>query len=432
MDQPPEVLAAIQTGRVVFLVDHSDDVVALTRQGFLATTVPSGLTGGRVVVLPRDPERHDLAEEQVETLAPHTRSIRVVHLPALLPQLGLSEWFANGGSGHRLTSLVRATPQFHLERRRGTRGPLRPELAYQDARQKARVRAELIRSGAGLSFPWNEVHAIVGQLVAGQLVVLGGRAKQGKSTFLRECFEFWVQFGKKVMLVGTEQSVEEVRALWACQALGLEPEAINLPQFQDAILEDIEGRQHELREKALIYVPDKMDIQTLADLTHLAAAEKCDAIIFDHFTRMDLKGRQSKWEESADAIKQVKRLARMNRILLLTAAQLTDGEGVLGQFEVPTGSSWAYTKELQRECDIGLVVWRPLRRAPSNMEVAQARSDPAVAEELVERNVMALRVVAHRLRTGAMGGSCRLQIEGGRISTYIRGPTLDRDRERMA
>lgn len=294
---------------------------------------------------------------------------------------------------------------------------LPPFWAFQEAAHEARVRARAVKDTAGLRFPWGQVDALVGILAPGMLVALGGRGKQGKSTFLRECFDIWVgTHQKKIMYIGTEQSVGETRALWACQVLALPPEAINLPEHQDAILDDIETRQGALAERGLIYVPDHMDLDTLAQLTHLAAYEKCDAVIFDHFTRLDLQGKHAKWQESGDAIKAVKRMARTERILVIVGAQLTDGDGAFGLHDVPTGASWAYTKELQRECDVGLAIWRPLTRSPTVAERVAARSDLSLVHRLVDPHVMAVRVVAHRLRgDSAMAQGCRLHVRDGRI-----------------
>lgn len=426
----PEVLDAASQGRVIFVVEGEKDADALVEMGFIATTCSGGagkwiedyipsLAGAHLVILP---DNDDIGKAHACQIAqyqyPTAKSVRIIELPGLPLKGDVSDWLEGGGTASLLKDLVRTTPRYGLERRRAATGLLGPKEAYALARIEAEKRANLIRAGGGLRFPWPQVDAMVGRMVGGQLVVLGGRAKQGKSTLLRECFVRWTeQESKRVMYVGTEQPAEEVRALNACHYLGLTPEAINQPEFQDVILEDIFTRQERYQEQALIYVPDKMDIDSLAELTHLAAEEKCEAVIFDHFTRLDLANKQAKWSEAGDAIKHIKRIARRERMLIVTGAQLTDGEGPFGQFDVPGGSSWAYTRELQRECDIACVIWRPLRRAPTPIEVSAARTDPGIVADLLEANVMAFRIVAHRLGgERALTGGCRLRVENGRIS----------------
>lgn len=294
-----------------------------------------------------------------------------------------------------------------------------PEVDFVFQMLGAERRARLVKSGAGLHLHWPRIDSIVGPLMPGMLVAVGGRGKQGKSTFLRNVFDAWVTDGESVLLVGTEQSEIEMRMLWACMELGIPPAAMNEREHQDRIVADIRERQQKLMQRARIVVPPTLDLASLTACVRWAKRRSYKAVIVDHFSRMEF-GNGPRWQAAADMIRRIKRLAMWQEIAIIVGAQLTRAEGPFGLYEQPDESSWAHTVELHREADISLVVWRPLIAQPSADDLRQARVDKGSRMNLVARDTMCVACVGHRYFQHPLHDTAlKLRVERGVIRSWI-------------
>jgi DnaB helicase-like protein len=295
-----------------------------------------------------------------------------------------------------------------------------PRELYEQSRDEAVDFSYRLAMGSGLPMPWSSVDAFVGPLNPGWLVLIGARAKGGKSSLMRELFQSWVcDYGKKILYVGTEQNAGILRMLWAATRLGLDPEAAVNAKHPDhfPLMHDVQGAQSELADRAIIVARQDLDIGEFVRWARVAYREKCDVLMLDHFHRLASEGRD-KWQGRDDAVRKIKNVASQSEMLLVAAAQLKNAEGPLGEFEVPGASSWAETSGLRREADVALQAWRPLHPNLKRGSKSAAKDDGQCAASLVQPNTMAIRCDAHRYRPNAPYSAARLYVADSRISSW--------------
>jgi len=120
----PLVNQAIQSGRIVFLVEGEKDVETLIRQGLIATTNPMGagkwkpeytdsLENGHVVIIPdNDEPGYKHAELVASLLLGKARSVKILKLD--IGEFGnkkdVSDWMSEKGDSEQLKKLVKDTP----------------------------------------------------------------------------------------------------------------------------------------------------------------------------------------------------------------------------------------------------------------------------------------------------------------------------------
>jgi hypothetical protein len=283
--------------------------------------------------------------------------------------------------------------------------------------------ADSIKRGGHLGLPWHAIHRMVGPLLPSWLVLIGGRAKGGKSTLMRAIFDAWVmEFKKKIMLVGTEQQAGLVRALWACLRLRVSQEAAINPKHPDypRVMEDVTSTQGKdgLTDRAIIVAEPSITVETFKQWARVAYKEKCDAILFDHFHRLEDDG-PSQNRSRNSAIREIKNIATTSNMVVMVAAQLKNGEGrLLGEFEVPGYDSWAETAGLRRECDVAIQCWRPFVSGVTRAQKAEAKDNPAKLAEIVQENTMAVRLDCHRYGNASAAKAARLTVNEGELTSW--------------
>lgn len=305
---------------------------------------------------------------------------------------------------------------------------LYPEDSAEPAELQARAAAEAedwsyrIATGGYLGFPWGAVDRIVGPLLPGWLVLVGGRGKGGKSSFLRETFSSWVtDFGKRILYVGTEQNAGICSLLWAAIRLGVSAEAaVNAkhPRHFD-LLQDVKIAQAQTAEQALIVACPDLSLAVFTQWARYAYARHYDVLMLDHFHRLEVGAGES-WKDRGNAIRSIKNIAAKSNLLIVAAAQMKDGEGggILGQYEVPGSNSWAETAGLRRECDVAMQVWRPFRQGVKREQKQAVRDGTMQLDQIVEPNAMAVRCDAHRYLDAAPYKAAKLYVNGGQITSW--------------
>lgn len=130
----PELLRAVASGQVVYVVEGEKDVDALAREGMVATCNPGGagkwpesfahyLAGADVVILPdNDAAGYDHRDLVGNALLPVASRVRHLALPELPPKGDVSNWLAMGGTGEDLALMV--------ERRAETFTPQAPASSF--------------------------------------------------------------------------------------------------------------------------------------------------------------------------------------------------------------------------------------------------------------------------------------------------------------
>jgi hypothetical protein len=102
-------------------------------------------------------------------------------------------------------------------------------------------------------------------------------------------------------------------------------------------------------------------------------------------------GQGEQWQGMGNAVRQIKNMAKSARMVVVMGAQLTQGEGGswLGEHEIPGNKSWAGTAAVQRECDVGIQLWRPFKPGITADQKRQAKDDEHKVRDLVQENTMA-------------------------------------------
>lgn len=303
-------------------------------------------------------------------------------------------------------------------------GALPPFWLYQNAADEYRQWSRLVAQGGHLGFPWHVIHNIVGPILPGWLVLVGARAKGGKSTLLRAVFDAWVtDFKKKILYVGTEQNAGILRGLWACLRARVSADAAIDPSHPDhaKVQEDI-SRQCDLAEQAIIVAEPAITLDTFTSWARMAYKEKCDVLMLDHFHRLEDTGDSQNRSRNA-AIRHIKNIASQSNMIVMVAAQLKNGaDETLGEYEVPGSQSWAETAGLRRECDVAIQAWRPFVVGVTRQQKMEARDDPTKLAGIVQPNVMAVRCDAHRYRDVAPYRAARLSVHEGEVTSWSPEP----------
>jgi hypothetical protein len=301
-----------------------------------------------------------------------------------------------------------------------------PWMLHHDAAQEYNRWANLIRKGGHLGFPWPALDAMIGPLLPGWLVLIGGRAKGGKSTLMRYVFDSWItEFKKKILFVGTEQNAGILRALWACLRLRVPTEAALDPSHPDfpRVADDVNAGQAKdgLEERAIVIAETAITVDVFTQWARVAYREKCEVLMFDHFHRLEDEGTNQARSRGA-AVRHIKNVASKSNMVVIVAAQLKDGEGgnLLGQYEVPGPSSWAETSGLRKECDVAVQAWRPFVPGVTRAQKAEARDDVSKLETIIQPNVMAVRCDAHRYRPQPHRAT-RLYVNDGELTSWTPG-----------
>lgn len=303
-----------------------------------------------------------------------------------------------------------------------------PQELYQRSADAALAFSDRLRAGGHVRFPWPSVDRFVDVLLGGWLVVVGGRAKGGKSTLLRECFEYWVtECRKRVCFVGTEQEASILRLLLAAVRIGAPTVAVFNPEhpMHTKILYDVMQTQAKDAERAIIVADAGLTMDSFTQWARYAYREGCDVLMLDHFHRLAADSKD-RYGSRGDAIREIKTMAQKSKMLIMAAAQMKQGEGghLLGEHEVPGPGSWAETAGLRREADVAIQVWRPFRPGITRKQKQGARDNEMAVAKLTEPNVMACRLDAHRY-SEHQTGACRLFVQHGRISSWS-GTATDR------
>ncbi|MDB4893177.1 MAG: hypothetical protein JWL61_5032, partial [Gemmatimonadetes bacterium] len=175
----PETLAAIESGKTIYIVEGEKDADALSMEGYSATTCPMGagkwretfsaaLKGASVVIFPDNDEPGQSHAEQVAaSLTAADCAVKVVMLPNLPPKGDVSDWLDSPDCDvDVMEELVRNTPRWTGD-----------EL---QARHRTRWRLDELMENESIMRP---PPPIVPRLAwAGRSTLLAAREKAGKST----------------------------------------------------------------------------------------------------------------------------------------------------------------------------------------------------------------------------------------------------------
>jgi hypothetical protein len=289
---------------------------------------------------------------------------------------------------------------------------------------EAREFVAKVQAGGYLRMPWPDLDRLVGPILGGFLMAVGGRGKAGKTTLLRDCFTAWTEMGKKIVYVGTETEASILRLAWAAIRCGVPVETAIDPycpkETMEKLLADVDTQTTgPLSYTAIFGDCANATVSELHKWVRYAEKSGADALIFDHFHRLDV-GTGEQWQGQGNAVRAIKNMAKTAQLPIVMGAQLTQGEGGswLGEHEIPGNKSWAGTSSIQREVDIGIQVWRPFKPGITAEQKRLAREDYTKVQDLVQQNVMGIRVAAHRWKGASMNQCTKLYVEQDQLHSY--------------
>lgn len=183
----PETLAAIESGKTIYVVEGEKDADALSAEGYPATTCPMGagkwretfsasLKGAAVVIFPDNDEPGQSHAEQVAaSLTAADCAVKVVMLPNLPPKGDVSDWLDSPDCDvDVMEDLVASTPRWTAD--------------AMQAKHRTRWRLDELMENESIMRP---PPAIVSRIAwAGRSTLLAAREKAGKSTltgFMTAC-----------------------------------------------------------------------------------------------------------------------------------------------------------------------------------------------------------------------------------------------------
>lgn len=301
-----------------------------------------------------------------------------------------------------------------------------PDPSQSQQTADAVVYLDRIRRGDGLALPWPDIAALTDDLLPGWFVVVGGRAKAGKTTMLLSLLNAWAEQGVPLLYVGTEQPAFVNRILWAAMRCGIpadEALAKHCAWVADhCVRTELDYLAAPKYARARVADSPRGTVEEFGYWAHYAADKGCRVMVYDHLHRLDTGDGDNAWMAFASAVRQIKDWASELGMLIVAGAQLKYGQNdpLLGAHEAPGDSSWYGGIRIQQEADVALQLWRPFVRGTTLEQKREAKDNGAI-KNIVQQNIMAVRCAAHRYKNSAMGEVRRLFVRDGKIESLAPG-----------
>jgi predicted P-loop ATPase len=167
----PELMAAVQSGKTIFIPEGEKDVNRLYEAGLVATCNPGGakkfdklsaalFAGADVVVLPdndNDGTGREHGQQVAKHLAPVAKRIRVLELPGLSDKGDVSKWLAvPGNSVKRLLELANSAPDWKTRPRNKSTPKDEPKAEATKSGEQAPGETMQAAGGVDLTGPWRD------------------------------------------------------------------------------------------------------------------------------------------------------------------------------------------------------------------------------------------------------------------------------------
>lgn len=304
--------------------------------------------------------------------------------------------------------------------------PRRP-LATIRTEQIARARALLSRDvSQAPRWAWRDVDALTGPMMPGELVTVGARTNNGKSTLLMSQMDAFAAAKTSVLYVPLEIDPEVNRLRWAAWKLQLDVRyAIQqnwskLPEgAQEAIDGVIEEQEHDPH---INFVDDRR-----VTMSNLFAAcrqgreeSDCKVIMLDHFHRMEFGDAKNHRVNATEVARDLKDMARELGVVMVAAGQLNQSSDPLDKAIPPQLSRLKETAGLAEESDVVLM----LSRRPKHDLPQHWRNDLMLSRinerDLIEPGVMVVTCRKHRLDDDAIDKSVFVTVFNGRLQDRLR------------
>ena len=300
-----------------------------------------------------------------------------------------------------------------------------------EGQANARLAQEaLTEDSSTISWGLTEVDRRIGAPRPGQLVVVGARPGNGKTTWLMNWLDRLHNGDDfRTCFIGTEMSPPELYRKWTAMRLGLDEDAVLANEWgrlpPGAKLQ-VEGELHMLGlETDRTWLPEcyQPTIEQVLEIIGIAVADfGADVVVFDHLHRLLPRPGQREREALVEVSTVLKNLATERQILIVVASQLSrEDHGVFDLYRPPHLGSFMGSSAIEGNADIALGLFRPLRPMKQAEERAIRQGEQSV-QPFIRQDVMAVKCVKHRFRGSATDVTVFVSCRNGLIEDYEPGP----------
>jgi replicative DNA helicase len=273
-------------------------------------------------------------------------------------------------------------------------------------RQAALERSAQDHSGAP-RWPWTSLHTLAGPLLGGDLVVIGARPGAGKTTFALNAAQHFTECGYPWLYIGQEMAPEQLRRKWSAMRLGYPAPPVLRNEWDELPAGARESVDADVMQQTspplvnLAHFADarRLDAMGLVKWVQFAVSRGCRIVILDHIHRLQHGLDASALTyETAEAVRTCKEQAVKHQLTMLVAAQLNRGaRDPVAEYLPPPLSALKQTGALEEEADVALLLHRTLKRSTTRKDLTEVRFGRRPVAEVVESNVMSIRIGKHRL-----------------------------------
>lgn len=351
---------AAKPGSIVFITEGEKDVDRLRGMGLVATTNVGGagkwlpdyteaLRDRLVCILPdNDQPGRDHAHKIAKALHGVATKVKVVVLPDLPPKGDTSDWLDRpGNSKERLLEIIKDAPAWTDEQ---------AKIQLSTLADEARRYIQFIRDGGGTTIPTGlpEVDYAIGDGVEeSEVIVIGARPNHGKSMVALQCVHTWTSRGLPCLFISIEMASLQLgkRTMLYASEVPQEHWRTRLSNLQSSIDEYQQGH-------APCYVVENVsELGEAIEIIERAVVDlgvKCVAV--DYAQLLKAKGASS-YEQSTIVSKELKRVAKKHKLVLLALCQLNRMVESRQKF-IPKPSDLKDSGQWEQDADvILLLVW---------------------------------------------------------------------------
>lgn len=319
---------------------------------------------------------------------------------------------------------IRQRPALRIvseERREETR----PELLAEEQVEGARALLSRDLSKAA-RWAWPDLDALLGPMLASDLVVAGALTGNGKSTLLMSQMDAFATARVPTLYVPLEVDPEVCRLRWAAWKCEFDQRAVvrqdwsALPEGAreaiDCALEDQTANPY-----MHFATPRRMNWAVLVKWCRWATERAgVRVIMIDHFHRLNFGQGATYRVDVTEAARQLKDLARELGIVMLVAAQLNRSSDRVDRFTPPSLDRLKESSGIGEEADVVIMLSRELRRQLPKGWEKDLRLGHLSEREIVEPNRMVITCRKHRLDDAALNHSVKLHVANGKLESLYR------------
>jgi replicative DNA helicase len=278
-------------------------------------------------------------------------------------------------------------------------------------------------------YPWHELADLAGPMCPQDLMLVGARTGQGKSTFLLSLFDKLIaDQGRSGLYIGLEQSPDILRNKWACLRAGVVPKLVlatrpherGSAHWQDAMtkvqMELKWQRSDSVRGRSHFSATRTINARGLRLWTEWAVERRCEFVMVDHIDRIQHGPGQNSFHELSETVRLAKELAVEHKIVMLVASQVGRPADALEQFMPPSLHNLRGAGTKEEEADTVLGIYRPLKPDTTDKDLKRVRQGLLDREKVIEPNAMGVMLLKHRLDGPVAGKVVKLNVWHGKVT----------------